>query len=250
MVSPIIWTALNLWSPRKQRPSSSTVPVTLQGVVYDQESLTMVCEFACRHNLWIISDEIYEKLIYDGEHVSLPSISEDVKRRTILVNGMSKAYSMTGWRIGYMAAPPVIADVVSSIQSHSTSNPNTIAQYAAIAALDHAEPALREYCSIFKNRRDLMVKELAEIEGIEVIPPQGAFYIMADITALYGKSYNGEIIKDDSDFARLLLDTEKVATVPGTAFGDSKMIRMAYACSEERISEGVRRMKAFVDALE
>ncbi len=219
------------------------------GVVYDRATIKMIGEFACRHNLWIISDEVYEKLCYDGEHVSVAEISEEIKDRTVVVNGLSKAYSMTGWRIGYMAAPKEVAAVAGSIQSHSTSNPNTIAQYASITALDDAEEDLKEYAIIFKKRRDLMVAELNAISGIQVIAPQGAFYIMADISALYGKSYEGEVIKDCWDFSRLLLDTEKVATVPGTAFGDAKMIRMAYACSEERITEGVRRMKEFVDTI-
>ncbi len=220
------------------------------GVVYSRETLQMIGEFACRHNLWIISDEVYEKLVYDGTHVSIAEISDEIKERTILVNGLSKAYSMTGWRIGYMAAPTEIAKVSGSIQSHSTSNPNTIAQHAAVTALDDAEEALTEYAEIFRKRRDLMLRELDLVKGVTVIRPQGAFYVMANISELYGKSYQGEIINDCWDFARMLLDTEKVATVPGSAFGDDRMIRMAYACSDERIIEGIRRMKEFTDALD
>lgn len=221
-------------------------PCNPTGVVYDYKTLKMLGDFACRHNLYIISDEIYEKLIYEGEHVSLPQISQAIKDRTILINGMSKAYSMTGWRIGYMAAPLKISQVSGSIQSHSTSNANTIAQYASIVALDRGDEILSEYRGIFHHRRDLMLQELSTIPKISVIRPQGAFYIMVDISKLFGQQYHDKIIHNDWDFSQTLLESKLVATVPGSAFGDSKMIRIAYACSDELIIEGIRRIKEFV----
>ncbi len=216
------------------------------GKVYDQEMLTLIGDFAVKHNLYVISDEIYEKLIYDTKHISIASINEAFKERTIIINGLSKAYAMTGWRIGYMAAPTHIAKVVGNIQSHSTSNPNTIAQIAGITALSDCADEVEDMRCSFHRRRDLMLQNLEMINAISFSKPSGAFYIMINIETYLGRRFKDELLENSTDFCLHLLDHYKVAAVPGLAFGDEGTIRLSYAIDDVSIVEGVNRLKEFL----
>lgn len=220
------------------------------GTVYTKEELEAISEFAKKNNLIIISDEIYEKLIYDGKkHVSIASVSEDTKARTIVINGFSKTYAMTGWRVGYTASSTEIAKIMANIQSHMTSNTCSIAQYAALEALKGPQEDIYSMISEFELRRDYMYKELCSINGIKAIRPQGAFYIMVNVENTIGKVINDETINSSLDFARLLLDTENVAVIPGEAFGLDNYIRLSYATSMEAIERGINRIREFISKL-
>lgn len=219
------------------------------GAVYNRETLQQLADIAVKHDLFIISDEIYEKLTYEGEHVSVASLSEEIKSRTILINGLSKAYAMTGWRIGYTAAPANIAKIMGNMQSHATSNPNTIAQYAGIVALDQCEEDIMAFKEEFNRRRQLMCELLDQIEGVACDIPKGAFYVMVPVDAFIGKKHGDRTISDTVEFCDVLLDNQKMATVPGSAFGLDGYIRLSYATSDENIIEGVKRFKTFVENL-
>jgi aspartate aminotransferase len=211
------------------------------GVVYSGDELKALAAVAVKHDLLIISDEIYEKMIYDGvKHVSVGSFGDDVFSRTVTVNGFSKAYSMTGWRLGYLAAPKAIVKSVGTLQSHSTSGPNTFAQYGGIAALKVGGPAVTEMVAAFADRREYMYARLTAIEGVTCVNPQGAFYMLPNISS-FGI--------DSVSFASRLLEEAKVAVVPGAAFGADANIRLSYACSKANIDEGVGRIAAFVKGL-
>lgn len=219
------------------------------GTIYTKEELIELSEFAKKHDLFIIADEIYEKLIYgDYKHISIGSLSEDAYNRTIVINGMSKSYAMTGWRVGYAAGPKDVIKIMSSIQSHMTSNVSTIGQYAALEALEGPQDELHDMVEVFHNRRDLMVKLLDDI-GIDYIYPQGAFYVMVDIKKFIGKTIDSMVIKDSLTFSDMLLEKEKVAVVPGIGFGLENYIRLSYATSNDAIIEGLKRIKSFTLAL-
>lgn len=220
------------------------------GTIYTKTELEAISEFAKKYDLMIISDEIYEKLTYDGnKHVSIASLSEDAKSRTIVINGFSKTYSMTGWRIGYTASSTEIAKIMTNIQSHMTSNTCSITQYAALEALNGPQEDIYHMIEEFERRRDYMYKELCNIECIKPIRPQGAFYIMINVEETIGKAINGETIKSSLDFARLLLDNENVAVIPGEAFGLDNYIRVSYATSMEAIEKGINRIREFISKL-
>jgi aspartate aminotransferase len=211
------------------------------GVVYSGDELRALAEIAVKHDLLIISDEIYEKMIYDGiKHVSIGSFGDEVFKRTVTINGFSKAFSMTGWRLGYFAAPTAIVKVAGTLQSHSTSGPNTFAQYGGIAALKSAAGDVAGMVAAFDDRREFMYERLAAIEGVTCVKPQGAFYMLPNISS-FGI--------DSVTFASRLLEDAKVAVVPGAAFGADANIRMSYACSKENIEEGVSRLANFVAKL-
>ncbi|MGN0143520.1 MAG: pyridoxal phosphate-dependent aminotransferase [Clostridium sp.] len=220
------------------------------GTIYNKEELEEIAEFAKKHNLLIVSDEIYEKLIYDGEkHISIASLSKDAYDRTIVINGVSKTYAMTGWRLGYAASPKEITKLMSSIQSHMTSNVNTIAQYAAIEALNGPVEDLRKMIKEFEKRRNFMIDRLNNIDGVSMIRPSGAFYIMVNISSYLNTSFNGQEIKDSLDFAKVLLDEEKVAVIPGAGFGLEGYIRLSYATSMDIIEKGINRIEAFLNKI-
>lgn len=218
------------------------------GAVYSREELEALGAVATRHDLYIISDEIYEKLIYGAEHVSIASLSEDLFNRTIVINGLSKAYAMTGWRIGYSACDARIAKVIANIQSHETSNPNTIAQYAAIEALQspESEKSVEEMRKAFEKRRNMMIALIEEIPGVSYVSPVGAFYVMVKVSGYYGEK-NG--FDSSITFASKLLEAEKVAVIPGIAFGADEYIRLSYATSEENIQSGLERIGKFIKGL-
>ena len=213
------------------------------GTAYKEEDLRAIADLAVKHNIYVISDEIYEKLLYEGTHTSIASFNQDIKDLTIVVNGVAKAYAMTGWRIGYTACNKEIAKAMSNFQSHATSNPNTIAQYATIAALNGPEETLNEMIKAFKERRDFMVEKINSIENLSCLNPQGAFYVMVNISKLIGKTINGKAINNSVDFADYLLDDAKVAVVPGIGFGNDNYIRLSYATSLDNIKEGLNRIE-------
>jgi aspartate aminotransferase len=219
-------------------------PSNPTGMIYGRKALEKIGELALRHNFFVVSDEIYEKLVYDNsEHVSIASVDEKVKQRTIVVNGLSKSHAMTGWRIGYAAGPAEIVKAMTNIQSQSTSNPNSITQKAAVEALTGPQDFIRKMRNEFDARRRYLVKELNRIDGISCIMPAGAFYAFPNTSRLYGKKCSGREIASSADLALYLLEEAKVALVPGSAFGDDSYIRLSYATSLEDIRRGVERIR-------
>ncbi len=221
------------------------------GAVYSKEEIEQIAVVAEKHGLYVISDEIYEKLVYAGEqHYSIAQCSDYMKEHTIIINGMSKSYSMTGWRIGYLAAPTSIAKAISSMQSHTTSNACSIAQYASVTALrDSAgNEFISEMQTIFDVRRRLMIDKLSLIDGVECIEPKGAFYVFVNVSKLFGKTYDGVKIEGSLSFADCALKCG-VALIPGIAFGNDECIRLSYAISKEDIEEGLNRLAKFIGQL-
>ena len=220
------------------------------GTIYHEDELLKIANFAKKHNLLIVSDEIYEKLIYDGKkHVSIASLNEDAFNRTLVINGVSKTYAMTGWRLGYIAASEEITKIMTSIQSHMTSNVNTITQYATIEALNGPVEELKNMVSEFENRRNFMVDKLSKISGVSIIKPSGAFYIMVDISDYFNTVFKGQKIENSLDFAKVLLDEEKVAVIPGAGFGLDNYIRLSYATSMKVIETGIDRISTFLSKI-
>lgn len=220
------------------------------GTIYSKEELSEIAEFAKKYDLIIVSDEIYEKLIYDNKkHISIASISEDTFNRTVVINGLSKSYAMTGWRIGYAAAPIEIIKLMVSIQSHMTSNTNSITQYAAIEALTSNQDTINNMIVQFEKRRNFMVDKIESIGGLKIIRPSGAFYVMINIGNFFNKEFNGKKIENSLDFSEVLLTEEKVAVIPGAAFGLDSYIRVSYATSIELIEEGLNRLEVFLRKL-
>ncbi len=217
------------------------------GSVMPKERLAQIARLAVEKQFYVISDEIYEKLIYDGrEHVSIASLGEDIKAQTILVNGVSKSYAMTGWRIGYIAAPKNLVKAMTSFQSHATSNPNSIAQYAAAEAMINGTAYIKSMVGEFDARRRLMYELINAIDGVSCNLPEGAFYVMMNISSLLGKSYKGRKIEDSMTFADILLTEKNVAVVPAKAFGSDIHVRLSYATARERIEQGLKRIAEFV----
>jgi aspartate aminotransferase len=211
------------------------------GSVYSPEELRALAEVALEEDILMLSDEIYEKITYDHTpHVSLASLSPEIYANTITVNGFSKAYAMTGWRLGYIAAPEAIAKAIDAIQSHSTSNPTSFAQKGAVAALQGDQSFISEMHRAFVERRTFMYDKLTSIAGVTCVKPLGAFYMLPNIASFGLGSEN---------FAGKLLDDQKVAVVPGIAFGDDRLIRFSYACSMENIQKGLDRFAAFCAGL-
>ncbi len=219
-------------------------PSNPTGGVYSRGELEALGEILVRHRICIISDEIYEKLVYDDtEHVSIASLSEELKELTVVINGVSKSYAMTGWRIGYAAAAPNIAKAMGDLQSHSTSNPTSIAQAASIAALEGTQEPLKEMINEFVKRRNYMWERVNSIPGLTCVKPGGAFYLFPEMSSYIGRSYNGRIIEGAKDLADILLEEAHVAIVPGVAFGDDNYFRLSYATSMEKIVEGMDRIQ-------
>ncbi len=220
------------------------------GCVYTEEELEEIAALAVREEFMVVSDEIYEEIIYDGrEHVSIATLGEEIKKQTIVINGMSKAYSMTGWRIGFAAGPQEIIEIMANMQSHATSNPNSIAQYASIAGLEGSKEPIYEMVEVFKKRRDYMVEEIDDMPEVSCIKPHGAFYLMVNIEDLFGSAYDGQEIQGSMSFADLFLEEKKVAVVPGKAFGHDGYIRLSYAASLEEIKEGLKRLREFIEEI-
>lgn len=227
-----------------------TSPNNPTGTIYTKEELECIANFAKEKDLIIIADEIYEKLIYDGkEHVSIASLSDDAYKRTIVINGLSKSYAMTGWRVGFAAASEEIIKLMTSIQSHITSNVNSISQYAAVEALNGPDEELEKMVIEFEERRNFMMEMIGDIKNITAIKPNGAFYVMVNVSKYFNKEVNGLKVTNSLDFASVLLEEEKVAVVPGAAFGLDEYIRLSYATSRELIKEGLIRIERFINKL-
>lgn len=218
------------------------------GAVYTKDELTMIAEFAREHDLIIVSDEIYEKFNYESDkYTSIASISRDSYNRTIIIHGVSKTYSMTGWRIGYTLGNEKVIKLISSIQSHTTSNPNSIAQYSAVEALNGDQTFVKEMVDEFKKRRDYIVEKINDTAMLSCKKPDGAFYIMINISKIIGKIIEGTKINNSIDFSNVLLNKAKVAVIPGDGFGVSEFIRISYAASMDNVKEGIRRIIKFVE---
>ena len=225
-------------------------PSNPTGLTYDRKNLERIAEIALIHNLIVISDEIYEKLTYDGfEHVSIASLDNRIKSRTIVVNGLSKSYAMTGWRIGFAAGPKEIIKAMTNIQSQSTSNPTSISQKAAVEALMGPQDFIGTMRAAFDTRRRFLVNELNSIPGMSCLTPTGAFYAFPNTSKLYGKSADGKKISSSSDLALYLLEKANVALVPGGAFGDDDHIRLSYATSVDEIKKGIDRIREALNNL-
>lgn len=223
------------------------------GAVYDARELKALAEVLRKYpDVWIISDEIYENLIYDGrKSVSIASFGEDIKARTIVVNGVSKTFSMTGWRIGYTASDASVAKAISGMQSHTTSNPNSIAQYATEAAFsdERGQRFVEEMLKEFSERRKLITDKLDKIKELPYINPQGAFYCMVSVKSCFGKTAARVKIDSALDFANALLESQNVAVIPCESFGAGDYIRLSYAISQRDIAEGIDRIGRFVKSL-
>jgi len=225
-------------------------PSNPTGSTYTLEELEALAEVIVRKDILVISDEIYEKILYDERSFySIAMVGEEIKQRSIVVNGVSKSYSMTGWRIGYAAGPDNIIAAMTKIQSQNTSNPTSISQKAAVEALNGDQSKLAEMVEEFDRRRNYIVKALNAINGIKCMNPDGAFYAFPDVSALYGKSYDGKEITGSASLAEYFLDGANVAVVPGVAFGSDDHIRLSYATSMENIREGIARIENAVKSL-
>lgn len=225
-------------------------PSNPTGSVFHESELNALKETFRKGNYLILTDEIYEKIIYDGiGFLSAASLGEEIKKRTILVNGHSKAYSMTGWRIGYAAAEREIIKAMAKVQSHSTSNASTVSQYAALEALKGPQESVESMRKEFEKRRDFLFEELNSIEGIFTSKPEGAFYVFPDVSYYLGKKFKDKIISDVFEFSLFLLNEARVVVVPGIAFGNQNCIRISFSTSMDRIAEGIKRIKNALELL-
>lgn len=221
------------------------------GTVWDKDVLDEIAKLAVEEQFYIVSDEIYEKLIFDGrKHYSIANYSEAAKDICILINGVSKSFSMTGLRIGYAAGPVDVIKAMNKYQSQSTSNPNSLAQHAACVALNSNQ----EFCDYlreqFQSKRDIVIAELNKLSNVKYIKPEGAFYVMLDISNFYGKKVNGITVKNSIDFANLLLENQYVAVVPGDPFFANDFVRISYAVSNEDLYEAFKRINNFLESFE
>ncbi|HPC86336.1 MAG TPA: pyridoxal phosphate-dependent aminotransferase [Smithellaceae bacterium] len=225
-------------------------PSNPTGAAYSPEELKALAAVLADTDIFAVSDDIYEKILYaDFPFANIAMADPRLKDRTIVVNGVSKAYAMTGWRIGYAAGPEEIIAAISKIQSQNTSNPTSISQKASVAALTGDQHVVSIMVAEFKKRKDAIVDALNNIPGIHCPMPAGAFYVFPNVSALYGRSYEGKKITNSTEFIEYLLDVANVATVPGAAFGSDDHIRLSYATSMKNIEEGVRRIKNAVAKL-
>jgi len=225
-------------------------PSNPTGATYNEEELRAIVDVAMDAGLIIISDEIYEKILYNGlKHTPVASLGEDVKKSTILVNGVSKTYSMTGWRIGYAAGDKDVISAMSKLQGQSTSNPTSISQWAAIAAFSGPHDEIVRRTGEFEERKNYIVERLNAIPGLHCFSPQGAFYVFPNVSGYYGKEYDGKVIKDSLDFTEYILVEAKVAVVPGVAFGSDDHVRISYATSMDDIVKGMDRIEEVLGRL-
>ena len=222
-------------------------PSNPTGMMYSRQELEAIAQVCVEKDIYVISDEIYYRLAYDNrEFTSLAAISPEIKERTLLVNGVSKSYAMTGWRIGYVAAPSPIAKVIGNYLGHCTGSPCSISQKASAVALSASQESVDQMKAAFEERRNYMVERMNQTEGVSCIKPEGAFYVMMNISKLFGKELFGHAIQDADDFGNLFLQYGKVAVVPGTGFGAPEFIRWSYATSMENIKAGLDRLEKFL----
>ncbi len=222
-------------------------PNNPSGIVYDLNDLKAIARLAVKHNFFVISDEIYEELIYpSAKHISIASLGRRIKDLTIVINGVSKAYAMTGWRIGYAAGPQAIVQAMTRLQSHVTSNPNSISQYAALAALKYASKDCKAMVKSFAFRRRYILSSLKRMPYLQCHEPQGGFYVFPDVSELVKKSYKGRRIKSAYRLSELLLAHARIAVVPGEGFGYKNHIRISYANSLKNLTEAMKRLEVFL----
>ena len=225
-------------------------PSNPTGAAYEKEELVEIGKILVENNIWVISDEIYEFLVYDGyKHNSIVALVPELKDKAIVINGVSKTYSMTGWRIGYAAGPVDVIKAMTNIQSQSTSNPTSISQAAALAALTGPQDCVEEMRKEFDKRRQYIVERLNKISGLSCFKPKGAFYVFPNVSGVFGKKFGDKVINSATDFAAYLLDEAKVAVVPGAGFGNDNYVRMSYATSMEEIKRGLDRIEEAVSKL-
>ncbi len=225
-------------------------PCNPTGAFYDKDELKEIARLVLENNIFVICDEIYEKLLYDRiEFCSFASLNEDIKKQTVVVNGFSKAYSMTGWRIGYAAAEQNIIDNMAKLQSHSTSCASSVSQAAALAALTSLQDSVEEMRIGFEYRRNFAFDSLTQIKGLSVVKPSGAFYIFPNVKSFFGKSFQNYAVKNSHDLALYLLNEAKVTVVPGSGFKCEGYIRLSFANSIENLNEGVLRIAKALNKL-
>ncbi len=226
-------------------------PSNPTGAAYTFDEIKALAEVVIEKDILVLSDEIYEKIVYDGFSFSgIAMVGEEAKNHSVVVNGVSKTYAMRGWRIGYAAGPEEIVSAMTKIQSQNTSNPTSISQKAALEALNGDQSTVDEMVEAFAQRRDYIVGALNGTAGISCFNPEGAFYVFPNVSALYGRTYQGSVITDSASFAEYLLDVANVAVVPGVAFGSDAHIRLSYATSMENIQKGVERIQDAVKKLQ
>lgn len=222
-------------------------PSNPTGCVYTKKELEAIADICVQKKIIVVSDECYEKDIYDGEkHISIASLGKEIFDSTIVVNAVSKSYSMTGWRIGYAAGPADVVKAMSEIQSHATSNPTSFAQKGAIEAIKGPQESVNVMIAEFDKRRKALVDGLNQIPGVSCRVPKGAFYAFPNVSGLYGKTFNGKLIKNSLDLSAYLLEVAQIAVVPGSAFGADNFLRFSYATAMKNVVEGVERMKKAV----
>ena len=222
-------------------------PSNPTGMVYTKEELEALAAVCEKHGIYVLADDIYYKLVYDGiEYTSIASVSPAMKEQCIIVNGVSKTYAMTGWRVGYTLSNETVAKAMSSYLSHSTGAPATPAQYAAIEALTGPQDSVETMRQEFEKRRDHLVERMNKVPGVSCLKPQGAFYVMMDMSGFVGKEMYGHVIENDVDFAQLFLEKGLVATVPTSAFAAPNYLRWSYATSLEQIDKGIDSLEKFI----
>ncbi len=234
----------------KQKLTSKTKAILLNspnnptGIIYSEDLLKKLSELIIENNLYVISDEIYEKISYDGIKVkSIVSINPELKDRAIIINGFSKAYAMTGWRLGYAVGPETVIKAMNKIQGQITSCPNSIAQWAGVEALNGPQDSVEFMIDEFRARRDFVMEKLSEIPNISFVKPKGAFYIFINVSRYFGKSYKDYNINDSLSMSEYLLNEGKIALVPGSAFGQEGYLRLSYATGKENLSRALDRLK-------
>lgn len=221
------------------------------GMIYTEEELKEIADYAVKNDVYVVSDEMYENLVYCGEkHVSIASLNEEIYKRTITVSGLAKSYAMTGWRIGYTGSSEEIAKLMGSVQSHQTSNPNSIAQKAAVEALTGDQTTVKKMQEAFDERRRYMFERVSGLKHVSVAEPKGAFYVFIDVSEALGMKYKGNVIGDTATFAKILIEDYLVAVVPCADFGFADHIRLSYAISIEQIKKGIDRIEEFLNTLE
>lgn len=220
------------------------------GMIYTEEELRAIADYAVENDIYVVSDEMYEHLVYNGnKHASIASFNEEIYKRTITVSGLAKSYAMTGWRIGYTGSSKEIAKLMGSVQSHQTSNPNSIAQKAAVEALNGDQSTVSMMLKEFDNRRKYMYDRVSNMKYVSTLEPNGAFYLFIDVSEVLNKSYNGEKIETTSRMAEILIEDYSVAVVPCADFGFPDHIRLSYAIKMETIDKGLTRIEKFLDEL-
>ncbi len=232
----------------KTRVLILNTPNNPTGMVYSRQELEAICEVLKGKDIFVISDELYSTLIYSRKlkHTSIASLGEEIKEKTVVVGGLSKSYAMTGWRVGYTACGEELAKAIGAIQSHSTSNVNSIAQKAAFEALTGPQDAVEAMLHDFEHRRDYIAQRISDIPMISSLLPKGAFYLFVDVSKLLGKEVIGNMMNTSEDIAKILMDRYRVAVVPSDVFGISGFIRISFAASMRDIVEGVNRIESFV----